>query len=217
MDHHERDSFSLECAHCTVLHSTESREDLNVLTIRLASGVKTSQEAPHGTVSILTLYWSTSRPAKVYAHISSGPRSLNVSRDSGWTNHVDLKIIQFHQNTTTQVQEAEIFDDHDVLRQGGGDGCAPPGEDDIYGPGPRIESIHSDDAQLRNPCQVATRTQILTMSPSGSSGLIRYKLTSIPWSRSSWSQRTIGNLKHGWGRSLWHLARPLRGLIGLTR
>ena len=113
----------------------------SVLTIRLASGVKTVQEAPHGTVSILTLYWSTSRPSKVYAHRSSGPRSLSVSRDLGWTNHVDLTIAKFHQYTTTQVQEAEIFDDHDVLRQGGGDGGAPPGEDDIYGPGPRIESV----------------------------------------------------------------------------
>ena len=34
--------------------------------------------------------------------------------------------------------------DLDLLRQGGGDGGAPPGEDDINGPGPRIKSVHSD-------------------------------------------------------------------------
>ena len=32
-----------------------------------------------------------------------------------------------------------------MLRQRGGDGGVPPGEDDIYGPGPRIDSVHSDD------------------------------------------------------------------------
>ena len=37
-----------------------------------------------------------------------------------------------------------MLDDYDILRHGGGDG-APPGEEDIYGPGPRIESVHSDD------------------------------------------------------------------------
>ena len=43
------------------------------------------------------------------------------------------------------MQEAEIFDDYGILRHGGGDGGVPPGEEDIYGPGPQVESIHSDD------------------------------------------------------------------------
>ena len=58
---------------------------------------------------------------------------------------MDLKLIQFHQYTISQVKEVEFFDDWDVLRQGGGDGGQPPSEDDIYGPGPTIESIHGDD------------------------------------------------------------------------
>ena len=39
---------------------------------------------------------------------------------------MDLKVIQFHQYSTAEVQEAEIFDDHDVLREGGGPSPAPP-------------------------------------------------------------------------------------------
>ena len=135
----------MACAYRTPLHRSEPCEDPNVLTIRLASGVKTIPAAPHGTVSILTLFWSTTRPSKVYAHRSNGSDSLSISRDLGWSNHMDLKIIQFHQYTISQVKEVEIFDDYDVLRQGGGDGGQPPNEDDIYGPGPTIESIHSDD------------------------------------------------------------------------
>ena len=117
----------------------------HVLTIRLASGVKTIPEAPHGTVSMLTLFWATGRPSRVYSHVSTGPRALSVARDLGWTDHSTLKIVQFHRYTIHQVQEAELFDDNDIIRQGGVDGGIPPGEDDIYGVGPRIESIHSDD------------------------------------------------------------------------
>ena len=64
---------------------------------------------------------------------------------------MDLKIIQFHQYTISQVKGVEIFDDYDILRQGGGDGGQPPKEDDIYGPGPTIESIHSDDDPAEIP------------------------------------------------------------------
>ena len=94
---------------------------------------------------MLTLYYSTGRPHRIYSHISTGPRALSVSRDLGWADYSTPKVIQFHRSTVQQVQEAELFDDHNILMQGGGDGGAPPGADDIYGPGPRIESIHSDD------------------------------------------------------------------------
>ena len=43
-----------------------------------------------------------------------------------------------------------MYDDHDVLRQGGGDGGAPPDED-RFGPGPEIESIHTGPADLPVP------------------------------------------------------------------
>ena len=42
----------------------------HVLTIRLASGVNTIPEAPQGVVSMLTLYYSTGRPHRIYSHIS---------------------------------------------------------------------------------------------------------------------------------------------------
>ena len=94
---------------------------------------------------MLTLFWSISHPSKVYAHRSSGSHALSVSRDLGWADPATLKIVQFHQYHASTVQEAEIFDDYDILRHGGGDGGVPPGEEDIYGPGPQVESIHSDD------------------------------------------------------------------------
>ena len=75
----------------------------NVLTVRLASGIKTIPQAPHGTISMVTLYWSTSRPSKVYSHLSTGPRPLSVSRDLGWTDHSSLKVVQFHRYPTSHV------------------------------------------------------------------------------------------------------------------
>ena len=98
----------------------------------------------------MTLFWSVERPSKVYAHRSMGQASINVREDLGWMEHALLKIIQMHQYPTHQVQEVELYDDQDVLRQGGGDGGVPP-EDDHYGPGPEIESIHTDPADLPVP------------------------------------------------------------------
>ena len=57
---------------------------------------------------------------------------------------MDLKIVQFHQYSVAQVQEVENFEDYDLLRRGG-DGGAPQGDDDVYRPGPTIDSVHSDD------------------------------------------------------------------------
>ena len=68
-------------------------------------------------------------------------------------DHTLLKIIQMHQYPTHQVQDAELYDDQDVLRQGGGDGGAPPGED-RFGPGPDIEPIHTDPADLPVPSEL---------------------------------------------------------------
>ena len=42
----------------------------NVLAIRLASGVKTIPEAPRGTINMVALYWSTSRPSKASHSLS---------------------------------------------------------------------------------------------------------------------------------------------------
>ena len=63
----------------------------NVLTFRLASGVKSLPPAPSGTIAMLTLFWSTEQISKVYAHKTQGSQSLNVREDLGWTDHTLLK------------------------------------------------------------------------------------------------------------------------------
>ena len=98
---------------------------------------------PTGTVHVLTLYWSVEQPSRVYAHRSNGAQGLNVREDLGPTDHTQLKVIQLHQYPAHQALEAEMYDDHDVLRQGGGDGGEPP-RDDVFTPGPTIESISDD-------------------------------------------------------------------------
>ena len=70
--------------------------------------------------------------------------AFSVCTDLGWTDHTLLKVVQFHQYPSSQVQEVELFDDYDVLRQGGGDGGPPP-VDDRFSQGPHIESIHSGE------------------------------------------------------------------------
>ena len=69
----------------------------NVITVRLASGVKSIPSAPSGASYSLTLFWSVEHPSKVYAHRSLGCHRLNVREDLGWSDHSRLKIIQFHQ------------------------------------------------------------------------------------------------------------------------
>ena len=100
----------------------------HVLTVRLASGVKALPTAPIGTIATLTLFWLSDRPSKVYAHRASGPQAINIRKDLGWTDHPCLKLVQFHQYHVAQVQDVELFDDHDVLRQSGGDGGMPPND-----------------------------------------------------------------------------------------
>ena len=114
----------------------------NIITIRLASGIKSVPLAPPGTAYSLTLYWSVDKPSRVFAHRSLGCHQLNVREDLGREDHPQLKILQFHQYPTHQMQEVELFDDYDVLRQGGTDGGFPPAEDAL-GPGPTLESIDS--------------------------------------------------------------------------
>ena len=115
----------------------------NVLTIRLASGVKALPAAPSEASYSLTLPWSTDKPSRVYAHRSLACHPLQAKRDLNWNDHSTLKLIQFHQYPLGYVHDAEHYDEGDVLRQGGGDGGFPPAED-LLGPGPIIESIHSD-------------------------------------------------------------------------
>ena len=91
----------------------------NVLTVRLASGVKSIPPPPMGTSSSMALYLTTERPSRVYAHRSVGQSGLNVREDLGLTDHTTIKTVQFHQYPTVQVQDVELYDEHDVLRQGG--------------------------------------------------------------------------------------------------
>ena len=98
----------------------------HVLTARLASGVKSLPTSPFGTVATLTLFWSSDRPSKVYAHRASVLQAINMREDLGWTDHSCLKLVQFHQYHAAQVRDVELFDDHGVLRQSGGDGGMPP-------------------------------------------------------------------------------------------
>ena len=56
--------------------------------------------------------------------------------------------MQFHQYHVHEVRDAILFDDFDVLRQGGGDGGEPPYD---LGPGPTIESIPSEPDPADHP------------------------------------------------------------------
>ena len=114
----------------------------NIITIRPASGTKSVSPAPPGAAYSLTLYWSVDKPSRVFAHRSLGCHQLNVREDLGREDHPQLKILQFHQYPASQMQEVELFDDYDVLRQGGTDGGFPPAEDEL-GPGPTLESTDS--------------------------------------------------------------------------
>ena len=106
-----------------------------------------------GTVSTLTLFWSTGRPSKVYAHRSSSPHILCLCTDLCWNDHTLLNIVQFHQYPSYQVPAVVVFDDYDVLRQGGGAGGHPRRP-------PRIQ--YSGVACLVGSC---CRTFILTGHP----------------------------------------------------
>ena len=122
----------------------------HVLTIRLASGVKSLRPAPSDPSYSLTLFWSMDKPSRVFAHRSLSCNQLSARGDLNWNDHSVLKLIQFRQYPFNQVQEVELFDDHDVLRQGGGiDGHQP--DYDPYGPGPTIESI---DSESTGPAEV---------------------------------------------------------------
>ena len=87
----------------------------------------------------------------MYAHRSLGCHRLNVREDLGWNEHSKLKLLQFHQYPVNQVHEVELYDDSDVLRQGGSDDGIPPAEDGL-GPGPNIESVDSSSV---DPADIA--------------------------------------------------------------
>ena len=103
--------------------------------------------APNGASYSLTLFWSVEHPSKVYAHRSLGCHRLNVREDLGWNEHSKLKNIQFHQYPVNQVHEVELYDDGDLLRQGGIDSGIPQADEG----GPHIESL---DSSFEDPADI---------------------------------------------------------------
>ena len=50
------------------------------------------------------------------------------------------------------MQDVELFDDHDLLRQSGGDGGMPPSDGwEVDTPGPTVQSVHSDEGGSEVP------------------------------------------------------------------
>ena len=90
----------------------------------------------------LTLYWSIAKPSTVYAHQSQGQQRINVREDLGWNEPDQLKVMQSHQYPVARVHDIELADDSNMVRQGGVSDRPRP--DDPIGPGPTIESTHSD-------------------------------------------------------------------------